>query len=341
MVSYKDAGVDVDKWNLTASDMKGLIKESFNKSVLTEFGSFGGMFSLKSISKMKDPVLVSTIDGVGTKMKVADMMNKWDTVGMDIVNHCSDDILCMGAKPLFFLDYVAGQSLDSQVILDIVKGISGACKELDCPLIGGETAEMPGTYEKGEYDLAGTMIGVVDRSEVIDGRGIDSGDVLIALPSSGLHTNGYSLARKVLFEIAGYSVNAHVPELDRTIGEALLEPHKSYSKIILGLKNKSKIKGISHITGGGIFDNLQRILPKGRGALVEASKVRTPRIFKIIQEKGNVSRNEMFSAFNMGIGIVLVASEKNSEALLTELKKKGEDAYLIGKVVKGNQVDLI
>jgi phosphoribosylformylglycinamidine cyclo-ligase len=340
MVTYRDAGVDTEKWGKVAAGIKGLVKGTFNSSVLTGFGSFGGAFSAEALSGLKEPVLVSTIDGVGTKMKVAAMMKRFDTVGIDIVNHCSNDILCMGAKPLFFLDYIAGESLSEEVVPEIVKGLTEACRELKCPLVSGETAEMPGTYAEGEYDLAGTMVGVAEKGEIISGKGIREGDLLIVLPSDGLHTNGYSLARKVLFEVAGFSVNDTPEGFSETLGEALLRPHKSYSAAVLQLKSRAAIKGIAHITGGGIEGNLSRVLPEGTGAVIDSAKLETPLIFSLIQEKGKVAKEEMFRTFNMGAGLILVVSEKDTETVVKELKAAGQPAYIAGRVVKGKTIDI-
>ena len=297
MVSYKDAGVDVDGWNKTALRMKGIVRQSFNRNVLTELGSFGGAFSAKPLQAMKEPVLVSTMDGVGTKMKVAKMMNKYDTVGFDIVNHSSNDILCVGAKPLFFLDYIAGEKLDNEIVLQ--------------------------------------------KGEILPRKDISEGDVLIALPSTGLHTNGYSLARKVFFDGLKMDVNDKVTELKTTVGKALLEPHKSYSNLILNLKNKSLVKGIAHITGGGLVDNVPRILPKGKGALIDEKNINILPLFSFLLEKGRIPKQDAWQAFNMGVGLVVVSSEADSSVLISEMKSKGGKPYPIGKVVKGKGVKII
>src|SRR5687767_8772981 len=267
-MDYKGAGVDIDAGNETVRRIRALARSTFTPGVLSEIGTFGGLFQLEP-GRFREPVLVASADGVGTKLKVAFLAGKHDTVGVDLVNHCVNDILMQGAEPLFFLDYLATSRLSPEVAESIVGGMAGACRDNGCVLLGGETAEMPGFYGEGEYDIAGFIVGVVDRSRVIDGKRIQPGDVLLALPSAGLHTNGYSLARKLFFEIAGYEVNTHLPELGTTAGEALLQPHVSYLRPLEGLLDRGVIKGLAHITGGGLTDNIPRILPEGTSVRIE------------------------------------------------------------------------
>ena len=340
-VTYKDAGVDIEA-NLKANRLvKEHVKKTFNKHVLLDVGLFGGAISAEKLKKYNEPVLVASIDGVGTKLKIAAKLNKWDTVGKDIVNHSADDILCQGAEPFFFLDYIAAEKLNPKQIEQIVKGMSEACLEADLPLIGGETAEMPGVYKKGEVDIAGCIVGVMEKGRVVDGSTIKEGDAVIALPSNGLHTNGYSLARKVMFEIAGFDVNDHLDELGTTVGLALLAPHKGYVKPVLALMKEFEVKGLAHITGGGLIDNVPRVLPEGLGVKIEKSKIKTPPIFKLIQEKGNVPEDDMWHTFNMGVGFVVIVPAEQAEAAIAKLKELGEEAYAIGIVEKGSGVQLI
>jgi phosphoribosylformylglycinamidine cyclo-ligase len=331
-VTYKDSGVDIDAGNESVRRIKKHLKSTHGKAVISKQGLFGGAFSLNSFSKLKNPALVSTIDGVGTKVKVAAMVNRWDSVGQDLVNHCADDILCLGAKPLFFLDYIAASKLNPETVEQIVKGMSKACRENDCALIGGETAEMPGVYERGEHDIAGCMVGISEEKKLVDGSRIKTGDVVIGLPSNGLHTNGYSLARKVLFEKAGLKPSDFVEELECTIGEELLKVHKSYSKQVLGLMEKSDVCGIAHVTGGGLLENTARIL-HNNGVEFEKQKINVPPIFRLIQEKGEVPEKDMWRSFNMGIGLVLVVPQAQGDTALKELKKSSEKPVCIGKVV--------
>jgi phosphoribosylformylglycinamidine cyclo-ligase len=334
MTSYKEAGVDINAGNEAEELIGKVVKSTYNKNVIAGVGAFGAAFSLKDACKMKEPVIVSTVDGVGTKLKIAALTGKWNTVGKDIVNHCSNDILAMGAKPLFFMDYIAAEKISPQKIAEIVGGMASACKELNCSLIGGETAEMPGVYLEGEHDVVGMMVGIVERKKIIDGSKIKEGDALIGLASTGLHTNGYSLARKVLFNEAGFGVNDFVDYLGCTIGEALLVPHKSYSKPVLSLTKKIEVKGIAHITGGGLSENVPRIMPKNLVPEFDYDSIPIPKIFNLIQEKGNISNEEMFKAFNMGVGLVLVVKKTDANATIEFLKKNGETAWLLGKISK-------
>jgi len=328
--TYKSAGVDIEAGEKTVDKIKGYAKSTFNKSVLADIGMFGAFYE-PDFYGYKNPVLVSSVDGVGTKLKIAVDMDKYDTIGQDLVNHCVNDIAVCGAKPLFFLDYYATGKLDSSKAADVVKGFSIACKENDCALIGGETAEMPGLYQADDFDVSGTIVGVVDKSKIIDGKRIEKGDLLIGFPSNGLHTNGYSLARKVLLE--KYSVNDFIPELDNTLGDELLKVHKSYLPLIYKLKNSVDVKGLSHITGGGIVGNTSRIIPKGLNLLIHWRAWELPAIFKLIQQTGNISIDEMHKVFNCGIGLVLVISAEELKNLRTLLSGLKEEFYLIGEVV--------
>ncbi|MEK6958321.1 MAG: phosphoribosylformylglycinamidine cyclo-ligase [archaeon] len=335
MASYRDSGVDIDAGNESVKLMKDSVRSTFNKNVLTDLGAFGGAYSIASLSKMKHPILVSTMDGVGTKLKVAAMMNKWSSVGEDIVNHCSNDVLCLGAKPLFFLDYVAASKLEPQNLASVVSGMAKACREVDCVLIGGETAEMPGVYEKGEHDIAGCMVGVVEKSGMVDGSKIKKGDVMVALASDGLHTNGYSLARKVLFDEAGFSPNDFVKGLNNTVGAELLKVHRSYSVAVLALAQKIRVKGIAHITGGGLVENVPRVIPKGLKPVFDYSSIVVPPVFRLIQEKGSIGEKEMFRVFNMGVGLVLVVPRADALKSLEFLSLRGERAWVLGKIASG------
>jgi phosphoribosylformylglycinamidine cyclo-ligase len=334
-VDYKQSGVDIDAGNEVVRRIRSLAKRTYTPGVLSEIGSFGGLFSL-SAAGMRDPVLVSSADGVGTKLRVAFMTGIHDTVGRDLVNHCVNDILVQGAVPLFFLDYLATGRLDPDVAVQIVEGLSVACRENGCALLGGETAEMPGFYADGEYDVAGFIVGAVDREHLIDGRTIRSGDVLIGLPSSGLHTNGYSLARRIAFDVAGLAVNDAVPELGTTLGDALLRPHRSYLPVIRPLLGKGLVKGMAHITGGGITDNLPRILPEGRGAVIDRKAWQIPALFQWLQRQGGVPDGDMLRTFNMGIGLIVICDPTDADAVMDMLAGAGEPgAMRIGGIQDG------
>jgi phosphoribosylformylglycinamidine cyclo-ligase len=333
-LTYKDSGVDIDAGDRATAKIKRLAKSTFTPGVLKEIGSFGGFFSL-SKREYKSPVLVSSVDSVGTKLKVAFMMGKHDTVGQDIVNHCVNDILVHGARPLFFLDYIGTGKLEPEVIAEIVKGLSQACRKAGCALIGGETAELPEFYQKGEYDLVGCVVGVVDRKKIIDGSGIRPGDQIIGIKSNGLHTNGYSLARNVFFRKARLNVNSRAKGLKTTVGKELLKVHRCYAPSILTLLQKSTVKGIAHITGGGIKGNLCRILPRDCDAMIRSDSWRIPPVFKVIQRLGNIDDREMFKVFNMGVGLILVVSRKNADKILKRLSSLKETAYLIGETKAG------
>src|SRR5215213_2425075 len=299
-ISYRDAGVDIDAANEAKERIKRLARSTFTPNVLTEIGSFGGMFRA-GFNEMSEPVLVSSADGVGTKLRVAFMTGIHNTVGYDLVGHCVNDILVQGARPLFFLDYIAAGRLVPDTIAAVIEGLARGCKETGCVLIGGETAEMPGFYAEGEYDVAGFIVGVVDRPRIIDGPGIAPGDLLIGLPSVGLHTNGYSLARKLLFEVAGYEPGTYVEELGRTVSDELLKPHRSYLRAIEGLLDSHVIKGLAHITGGGLLENIPRILPGGTAAEIDAGSWPVLPVFDLLARLGNVAEREMYRTFNMGV----------------------------------------
>jgi phosphoribosylformylglycinamidine cyclo-ligase len=332
-MDYKSSGVDIDAGNETVRRIRGLARSTFTSGVLSDIGSFGGLFQLES-GRYRHPVLVSSADGVGTKLKVAFLANCHDTVGVDLVNHCVNDILVQGAEPLFFLDYLATGRLSPSVAESVVTGMAAACRDNGCALLGGETAEMPGLYADGEYDIAGFIVGVVDRERLVNGRAIAVGDVLVGVPSSGLHTNGYSLARRIAFEGLGLKVDSHVPELGMTVGQAFLEPHRSYLSIVKPLLEGGRIKGMAHITGGGITDNLPRILPHGTGALVDVSAWEVPPLFRWLQEGGRVPAADMLHTFNMGIGLIIVTARDHSEPLIEELAARGgRDARVIGEIV--------
>lgn len=338
--TYADSGVDIDAGNEAVRQMKQHIRSTFNANVVADVGSFGGMFSLAG-QLGSDPVLVSSMDGVGTKLKVAFMMNKHDTIGRDLVWHCINDILVQGARPMVFLDYFATGKLEPSVAADVVKGLAEGCRTNGCVLIGGETAEMPGMYQAGEYDLAGCIVGIVDRGAVIDGSTVEVGDVLIGLASDGLHTNGYSLARKVLFDVAGFGVDTYVDSLGTTVGDALLASHRCYANALLPRLVSHEIRAMAHITGGGFVDNIPRSLPDGTGAEISRSAWTIPALFTLIQESGNVPLDDMMRTFNMGIGMVVVVPAYKAAALVDELNECGERACILGSVVAGEGVRFV
>jgi phosphoribosylformylglycinamidine cyclo-ligase len=334
-MDYKASGVDIDAGNETVRRIRGMARATFTSGVLSEIGSFGGLFRLEP-GQFREPVLVASADGVGTKLKIAFLAQRHDTIGGDLVNHCVNDVLVQGAEPLFFLDYLATGRLSPEVAESIVGGMAAACRENGCALLGGETAEMPGFYGDGEYDVAGFIVGAVDRSRLITGRTIAVGDVLVGLPSSGLHTNGYSLARRVIFEHLGLEVDTYVPELSRTVGDALLEPHRSYLPIIRPLLDGGRIKGMAHITGGGITDNLPRVLPHGTAAVVDTSAWEVPELFTWLERSGSIPHEDMMRTFNMGIGLIIVTRRDDAEPLIGELAARGgRDARVIGEIVPG------
>lgn len=329
--TYKSAGVNLEAGDETVKRIKRIAKTTFNKNVVSDIGLFGGFYEIEK-SQYENPVLVSSVDGVGTKLKIAFLADKHNTIGQDLVNHCVNDIAVCGAKPLFFLDYLAVGKLDPDLAEKIIEGFGKACKENDCALIGGETAEMPGFYGEGEYDVSGTIVGIVEKSKIINGSGIMESNVLIGFPSSGLHTNGYSLARKVLFP--KYSLENYFVELNSNLGEVLLQIHKSYLGLITELKNNFTIKGFSHITGGGIVGNTMRILPKGLKLKINWDSWDVLPIFKLIQETGNIDTYEMRAAFNLGIGLVAVIDKNNLKAVTDYLNLQGHRHFLIGEVVR-------
>src|SRR5262245_22901306 len=331
-ITYKDAGVDIDASNAAKKRIRQLARETFTPGVLSDIGSFGGMFAC-NFAGMKEAVLVSSTDGVGTKLKVAVMMNRHNTVGADLVNHCINDILVQGARPLFFMDYVATGKLDPEVIVSVVEGVARACKESGCALIGGETAEMPGFYADGEYDGAGFIVGIVDRSRMLDGKTIQHGDFLIGLPSVGLHTNGYSLARKLFFDIAKLSADSRVEGLEGSVGEELLKPHINYEPVVREALAKNLVAGLAHITGGGITENLNRILPENCQAEVHLGSWPVLPLFKAMAEIGKIDLDEMLRATNMGIGMVIVVRPSNLNALIATLKTP---YYQIGRIIPGS-----
>ena len=335
-VSYADAGVDITSGERTKQRIKMLARKTFNKHVLSEIGGFGGLFAL-DLEKFPNPVLVSSADGVGTKLKVAFELNIHHTVGQDLVNHCVNDIAVQGATPLFFLDYLATGKLDDSIVETVVQGLSEACRANGCALIGGETAQMPGFYADGEYDLAGTIIGVVNRNNIITGEKIEIGDVLIGLPSNGLHTNGYSLARKLLFEVARYGADQYVNDLKDKTGAALMRTHRSYLSIIKKLCAADLVNGMAHITGGGITDNLPRILAKGLGAVVDRASWQPPPLFEHLQQLGSVDPEEMFRTFNMGIGLICVVPAEKVKKAKAVLNRANERHHIIGRIVRGER----
>ena len=337
-MDYKRAGVDIEAGNEVVRRIRSMARGTFTAGVLSEIGSFGGLFRLDAAG-IADPVLVASADGVGTKLRVAFLAGVHRTIGMDLVNHCVNDILVQGAQPLFFLDYLATGRLEPDVAVQVVEGLAAACRENGCALLGGETAEMPGFYADGEYDVAGFIVGAVARDRVIDGRRIAPGDELIGIPSSGLHTNGYSLARRIAFGVAGLRVDSRVPELGATLGEALLAPHRSYLPLIRPLLSSGLglIKGMAHITGGGITDNLPRILPDGTHAIIDRGAWEVPAIFQWLQRTGNVPDQDMMRTFNMGVGLIVACGSDSADTLLSELAKAGEPrAVRIGRVAAGS-----
>jgi phosphoribosylformylglycinamidine cyclo-ligase len=335
-MDYRQSGVDIDAGNEVVRRIRQMARGTFTPQVLSDIGSFGGLFRFDTATH-PDPVLVASADGVGTKLKVAFMANRHDTVGVDLVNHCVNDILVQGAEPLFFLDYLATGSLAPDVAEQIVSGVARGCRENGCALLGGETAEMPGFYAAGEYDIAGFIVGVVSRDRLIDGKSVSRGDLLVGLSSSGLHTNGYSLARQIAFDKMGLRVDDPVPELGVTIGEALLAPHRSYLREIRPLLSQARIKAMADITGGGITENLPRVLPETLDAVIETSSWRVPPLFRWLQDAGHVPIEDMRRTFNMGIGLILAVAAVDVDAVLSQLRERSADACVIGEVVAGTQ----
>ncbi len=337
MTTYRDAGVDIDAQDEALARIRDLVHGTFTRGVLSHLGSFGGLFDVAATG-VKRPVLVASADGVGTKLRVAFMTGHHDTVGRDLVNHCINDILVQGARPLFFLDYLATGRLQPGTVEAVVTGLAGACSDAGVALLGGETAEMPGFYAEGEYDLAGFIVGVVDRKKLLDGSAVQKGDVLVGLPSSGLHTNGYSLARRIFFDRLGLAPEDHVEELGRTVGEELLEVHRCYLDPVWPLLEDGLVHAIAHITGGGLTDNLPRVLPEGLGAVVKVGSWEIPPVFRIIAEGGKVPEDDLWRTFNMGVGMVLVVAPGKLEKVLRRLREAGERAFPLGNVVKGSGV---
>ena len=331
-LTYKDAGVDTHEGQRAVSLMKEHVKGTFNDSVLTGLGSFGSLVAL-DVKDMSEPVLVSGTDGVGTKLKIAFLMDKHDTVGIDCVAMCVNDVLCQGAKPLFFLDYIATGNVKAEKIADIVKGIAEGCKQGRSALVGGETAEMPDFYSEGEYDMAGFSVGIVDKSRIITGAKVAVGQKVVGIPSSGIHSNGYSLVRKVFFDKMNMSVNDYVEELGEPLGEALLRPTRIYADACEAVLPNFDVKGIVHITGGGFYENIPRILPEGTAVSINVGTWDVPPIFPYMKKCGNIDREEMFSTYNMGVGMMMVVDAEDADAVVEALKGAGENASVIGEIV--------
>jgi phosphoribosylformylglycinamidine cyclo-ligase len=329
-ISYKDSGVNIDEADRAVGEIRKMARATFTKGVLTDIGSFGGCFALP---RLRQPVLVSSVDGVGTKLKIAFATGRHDTIGEDLVNHCVNDIAVQGAKPLFFLDYLAVGKLDASVAAQVISGIARGCAANGCALIGGETAEMPGMYLDGEYDIAGTIVGIVEKSRLLTGAKVHAGDVLLALPSTGLHTNGYSLARKLLFDVAGLTVDSVIPDTGTRLGDELLQVHRSYLHSIQTLVRKDSIAAAAHITGGGITDNLPRVIPKGLAARIQTNSWRVPPLFEMMRSIGDVPEDDWRRTFNLGVGMILVVRERKLEASLRLLRRGGEKPWIIGEIV--------
>lgn len=339
-MDYKSAGVDVEAGYKAVELMKGHVKSTFRPEVLTDIGGFGGLFSIAKAKEMEEPVLVSGTDGVGTKLKLAFIMDKHDTIGIDAVAMCVNDVVCSGAEPLFFLDYIACGKNEPEKIAQIVSGVAQGCRESGCSLIGGETAEMPGFYPVDEYDLAGFTVGIMDKTKSIDGSKIKAGDVLIGIASSGIHSNGYSLVRKVFEPLDKAVLDTYDEGLGCTLGEALLTPTKLYVKPVLELIKQVEVKGLSHITGGGFIENIPRMMPKGTKVNIEEGTWDILPIFKLLEKKGNVARMSMYNTFNMGIGMVAAVSEADADKAIEVLSSLGEKAYKIGYVSEGEGIDI-
>jgi phosphoribosylformylglycinamidine cyclo-ligase len=336
-MDYREAGVDIPAADAAKARIKTLARGTFNASVLSEIGSFGALFR-PDLAGYREPVLVASTDGVGTKVQVAVAAGVHDTVGYDLVAHCVNDILVQGASPLFFLDYIALGRMDPERVEQIVRGLARACAEFGCPLVGGETAEMPGTYAPGDYDLAGFIVGVVEREKALTGANVREGDAILGLPSAGLHTNGYSLARRVLFEEMGLSVHTRVEDLGATVGDALLAPHLCYLPALGPLLERGRVRALAHITGGGFEGNIPRVLPDGLGARIRRGSWEVPRLFRLIQSGGRVSDEEMFRTFNMGIGMGVIVAPQDLHDVEHSLERRGSPSFLIGSVVSGSGV---
>jgi phosphoribosylformylglycinamidine cyclo-ligase len=339
-MTYSDAGVNIEAASRAKEEIKKLVRETFTENVLSDIGGFGALFRA-DFAACREPVLVSSVDGVGTKLKVAVATGIHHTVGYDLVAHCVNDILVQGARPLFFLDYIAMGRLVPETVTEIVRGLVAGCRESGCALVGGETAEMPDVYGPGEYDLAGFIVGFVERRHIIDGRTIRPGDWVLGLPSLGLHTNGYSLARKLLFDVAGWTVDTFVPELGCTVGQELLKPHRNYLPLVSDLLGRDLIKGLAHLTGGGFVENIPRILPKGCSVKIERGSWPVLPIFSLLERLGRLEVAELYRTFNMGIGLVIVADPASSERILESFRARHEACYRIGRVVEGTQEVLL
>ncbi|HSQ87452.1 phosphoribosylformylglycinamidine cyclo-ligase [Romboutsia sp.] len=347
MLTYKQSGVDIDEGNRAVDLIKGKIKSTYDNNVIGDLGNFSGLYSLKDFLTMKEPVLLSSTDGVGTKLKLAQMMDKHDTVGIDLVAMCVNDLICQGAKPLFFLDYIATGKLIAEQVEQIVGGIADGCKMAGCALIGGETAEMPGMYSEDEYDLAGFSVGIADKEKIVSGQNVKNGDVLIGISSSGVHSNGYSFIRKIFLDTYNYKLEQHVEELGMTLGEALLTPTKIYVKLVLEVMKKYDIKAIAHITGGGVIENIPRVIPKGLGIDIKKNSWEKPAIFKMIENFNAIDERELHKSFNMGVGLVLIVNKDQANKVVNHINSREEQinidskydellkdrAYIIGEVV--------
>lgn len=331
MPTYTQSGVDIDAAETVVRHIKKAVRSTYSKQVLGDIGAFGAFFDAR-FPRYKSPVLVSSVDGVGTKLLVAQMMNRHETIGQDLVNHCVNDILVCGARPLFFMDYFACGRLSVDVMREVIHGFVVACKANNCSLVGGETAEMPGLYRESEYDISGSIVGVVERSRIVDGRSIRRGDTLIALPSNGLHTNGFSLARRIL--LGKYAVDEYVEDLGQSIGEELLRVHRSYLSVISGLIDHARVRGLSHITGGGIQGNTKRIIPSTLSLSIDWDSWEWPKVFRLIQRIGRVPEQDMRRTFNLGVGIVIIVGKKDADSAFRFLKRRGESPFVIGEVVQ-------
>jgi len=339
-LTYADAGVDIDKANKLVGVIKKIVKHTPRTGVMGEIGGFGGLYSL-NLANVDNPVLVSSTDGVGTKLKIAFMMNKHDTVGIDLVAMSVNDIAVQGAKPLFFLDYLSTSRLDTQIVTSIIEGIAEGCRQADCALIGGETAEMPGFYQANEYDLAGFAVGIVDNSKIVDGSEMHVGNTVIGIASSGLHSNGYSLARKICFDVLKLKIDDYIPDLGMTIGEELIKPTKIYSAVTYSINKRLPVHGFAHITGGGIEDNLIRVIPKGCGIEMYSNSWDVPPVFSFLQNAGNISDSEMMRTFNNGLGMIAVVAEDMAQDVLEQLSAMKEKGFIIGKVVERKESDTL
>lgn len=337
MLTYRASGVDIDEGNRAVNLIKDKIKGTYDKNVIGDLGNFSGLYSLKDFINMDEPVLLSSTDGVGTKLKLAQMMDIHNTVGIDLVAMCVNDLICQGAKPLFFLDYIATGKLIPEKIDDIVSGIVEGCKMAECALIGGETAEMPGMYSEDDYDLAGFSVGIADKSKIISGQDVNSGDTLIGISSSGIHSNGYSFIRKIFLEEYKYELTDYIEELGMTLGEALLIPTKIYVKLVMDLIKKYELKAIAHITGGGVIENIPRVIPNGLGIDIEKNSWEKPAIFKMIEKFNAIDEVELHKSFNMGIGLAMVVDSDKAEEIVSYLNESEKQAYIIGKVVDSHE----